>query len=128
MLHIAHPRSRGASPETILKAERGLASRPAVRIRAPGGSGDRAQNRQGWSAERPVPVCPGRPRLANVVRAFTESATTKDTASRRSARPSFGAEETDAKAKENPGAATRGGNEETALFDIVNRERRERAA
>jgi hypothetical protein len=57
-----------------------------------------------------------------VVRAFTESATVEDTASRRSARPSFGAEETDAKAKRNPGAATRGGNEETALFDIVNRE------
>jgi hypothetical protein len=112
----------GRRPETILKAERGVASRPAVRIRAPGGSGDRAQNRQGWSAERPVPVCPGRPRLANVVRAFTESATTKDTASRRSARPSLGAEETEAKAdKENPGAATRGGNEETALFDMVNR-------
>jgi hypothetical protein len=57
-----------------------------------------------------------------VVRAFTESATTEDTASRRSARPSFGAEETEAKAREeNPGAATRGGNEETALFDIVKR-------
>jgi hypothetical protein len=104
---LAH---EGASPETILKAERGLASRAAVRIRAPGGSGDRAQNRQGWSAERPVPVCPGRPRLANVVRAFTESATTEDTASRRSARPSFGGGGDRSKGKEeNPGAATRVG-------------------
>jgi hypothetical protein len=126
-----------------------VASRAAVRIRAPGGSGHRptdrrqlqtqgaarAQNRQGWSAERPVPVCPGRPRLANVVRAFTESATNKDTASRRSARPSVrggtqrqGLRQTDppklgrrraGRGKRNPGAATRAGTKKTALFDIV---------
>jgi hypothetical protein len=49
-----------------------------------------------------------------------ESAPNEDTASRRSARPSFGAEDTDAR-QENPGAGTRAGPKKTGLFDIVNR-------
>jgi hypothetical protein len=55
-----------------------------------------------------------------VVRAFTESATTEDTASRRSARPSIGAEETEAKARRETRAQQRAaGMKKTALFDMV---------
>jgi hypothetical protein len=110
------------------------------RNRAPGGSGDRAQNRQGGAPRGPSRFASGRPRLANVVFAPYERdrmripppgappAPSRGRRRRRGspptprlwractlARRSF----SEGGKRENPGAATRRGNEETALFDIV---------
>jgi hypothetical protein len=133
LCYITHILAReGRRPETILKAERGLASRAAVRIRAPGGSGEPGPKTarvgaprgpfrfapdgrvsQTWCAPLrrarrlriPPPGAPPAPRFG----AGRSGKGYPPTLRRR--RPG----------KRNPGAATRGGNEETALFDIVNR-------
>ena len=76
-----------------------------------------------WSAERRPPGCAGGPTPRKRGVALYERDIFKAGASRRSAHPSVGGCcEEEAK---NPGAETRHGNEETALFDIVKMERRE---
>src|SRR5215510_13599420 len=127
---------RGPPPEAFLKVERGRRSRGGARnvasggaetairalrpvceelaARCPGGNararkrGTAPENRR-WSAERRAsPIARGRGGLANP-RAFSALR-----------RPSSGG----GKEKQNPGAATRRGNEETTLFDMVNRNAR----
>src|SRR5262245_51386734 len=89
-------------------------------------SAERAQNRHGGAPRGAVPVARDGPRFANVASRDYARDRIKDTASRRSAIPSVGDRKSRRKEKENPSAATRAGTKKTALFDIVNRKRRER--
>jgi hypothetical protein len=141
LLHIAHHRSRGASPETFADGARcGVPGRgPYPR---PGRFGTRARRSGGDSADAsrgpgPKTARVGAPRGPFRFAPDGRVSQTWCAPLRRARRmripppgappaPSIGGGGDRCKAKENPGAATRGGNEETALFDIVNRQRRDR--
>ena len=131
-LILAH---RGASPETILKAERGVASQAAARNRAPGGSGHRptdpeatpetkarprAQNRQGGAPRGPSRFARDG-RVSQTWCRALRARLNKDTASRRSARPSVGGRPLRRGSKRTRAQKRAAGTKKTALFDIVNR-------
>ena len=82
-----------------------------ARNRDPGGSGRPGPKSPGWNAGRPVPVCPGRPRLANVVRAFTRARRMRIPPPGAPPAPRLGAGDA-RRGRKNPGAETRAGNEE----------------
>src|SRR5262247_2878478 len=89
---------------------------------APEPSAERAQNRHGGAPRGAVPVARDGPRFANVASRDYARDRIKDTASRRSAIPSVGDRKLRRKEKERePGRSNARGNEETALFDTVNR-------
>src|SRR6476661_6153891 len=91
MLHISHPRSEGASPETILTMERGVVSRDCGANRSAGGGSTRVPGRKSprRSAERASRLQRDGPRFAHAVVAPRTRDITEECACRRSATPSF---------------------------------------
>ncbi len=145
MIRSQNPAHEGRRPETILKAERDVASTAAGNcghekpgtaarreclvawsLRAGPGNGDGggtwADNATAERREAGLPVAREGPRLASVASRVTCATPTRPDVSRRSANPlARGSAATKVKRKEENPDAKRAGTEETPLFDIVNR-------